>query len=74
MESQEAKEMASPTASDKIIGDVNADDSFGVADLVMLQNYLVRRGDVTDWSAGDLCTDNVLDVFELLAMRKELIN
>ncbi len=74
MESQQVKEMASPIASDKIRGDVNADGNFTVADLVMLQNYLVRRGEVTDWNVGDLCKDNHLDVFDLVAMRKELIS
>lgn len=55
--------------SEPVIGDVNADGSFTIADLVMLQNYLVRRGDVTDWQAGDLCKDGKLDVFDLVVMR-----
>lgn len=54
-------------------GDVNADGEFTVADLVMLQNYLVRRGDITDWRAGDLCEDNILDVFDLCVMKSCLI-
>lgn len=53
-------------------GDVNADGDFNIADAVMLQNYLVRGGNVTDWQAGDLCQDNKLDVFDLVIMKTEL--
>ncbi len=59
---------------ESVIGDVNADGDFTVADLVMLQNYLVCRGDVIDWQAGDLCEDSQLDVFDMVAMRRELLN
>ena len=40
----------------------------------MLQKYLVRSGDITDRKAGDLCGDNQLDVFDLIAMRQELLD
>lgn len=43
--------------SDVIRGDANSDGDFTIADLVMLQNYLVRSREVTAWSAGDLCED-----------------
>lgn len=56
-----------------VIGDVNADDSFGVADIVMLQNWLVCAGDITYWRAGDLCEDGTLDVSDLCLMRRELL-
>lgn len=55
-------------------GDINADGGFTVADLVMLQNYLVHRGAVTDWQAGDLCEDNKLDIFDLCIMKQKLLN
>lgn len=67
-------EPSAEETAEKVIGDINADGALTVADLVMLQNYLVRRGEVTDWQAGDLCKDNQLDVFDLIAMRRELIN
>lgn len=40
----------------------------------MLQNYLVCRGEISDWIAGNLCEDSVLDVFDLVVMRQELIS
>ncbi len=60
--------------ADEVRGDVNADGVFNIADVVMLQNYLVRSGSVTDWQAGDLCQDNKLDVFDLVIMKQSLQN
>ncbi len=68
--SEEFTEFALESAS----GDVNADGEFNIADAVMLQNYLVRNGELTDWQAGDLCDDRRLDVFDLLAMKRKLIS
>ena len=56
-----------------VIGDVNADGSFTVADVVMLQKWLLCAGDITDWQAGDLCKDEKLDVFDLCIMKRELL-
>lgn len=59
--------------SEAVIGDVNADGKFNVADLVMLQSYILSAGSITDWQAGDLCEDGKLDTFDLVIMRQELI-
>jgi len=58
-----------------IRGDVNADDQFGVADVVALQKWLLCVPDVklADWKAGDLCEDDKLDVFDLCLMKRELL-
>lgn len=63
------------TEQDSIKGDVNADGGFNVADLVLLQKWLLAVPDTVldDWSAGDLCEDNRLDAFDLCAMRKLLL-
>lgn len=53
-----------------VIGDVNADGAFSIADIVMLQKYLVNAGDITDPEAGDLCESSSLDVFDLCVMKK----
>lgn len=54
-------------------GDVNADGEFTVADLVMMQKWLLGDGNLTDWKAGDLCEDEIIDVFDLVRMRQEII-
>lgn len=64
----------SDPASGKIRGDVNADGSFSVADLVMLSQFLLGNGSLTDWSAGDLCEDGAIDTYDLVAMRQLAIS
>lgn len=60
--------------SDAIKGDVNADGKLTIADVVMLQKWLIGAGDITDWLAGDLSGDGVLNSLDLCLIRKELIN
>ena len=59
--------------SDEVIGDVNADGVFNVADVVMMQKWLLRAGGLTDWQAGDLCRDERIDVFDLCLMKRMLL-
>lgn len=58
-----------------VIGDVNADGKFHVADVVLLQKWLLAVSDthLADWKADDLCEDYRLDTFDLCIMRKKLI-
>ena len=58
----------------KVQGDVNCDGSFSIADIVMLQGFLLGKSDLTDWQAGDLCQDGVIDSFDLVAMRKLILS
>jgi len=55
-------------------GDVNSDGKFNVADIVMMQKWLLCAGDLTNWKAGDLCEDDRIDVFDLCLMKRLLIN
>ncbi len=59
----------------KVRGDVNADGQFSVADIVVMQKWLLCVPDthLADLKAGDLCEDNKLDVFDLCLMRRELL-
>ncbi|MBR5164174.1 MAG: discoidin domain-containing protein [Ruminococcus sp.] len=59
----------------EVIGDVNADGTLSVADLVLMQKWLLGVPDakLADWQAGDLCTDGRIDTFDLAAMRKEIL-
>ncbi|MDE6666581.1 MAG: cellulase family glycosylhydrolase [Ruminococcus sp.] len=55
-------------------GDVNKDGEFNVADVVLLQKWILAAPDTTlaDWKAADLCEDNRLDVFDLCMMKQIL--
>jgi len=56
-------------------GDVNADGSFDVSDIVMFQKWLSAVPDVhlAYWQAADFNHDNKLNIFDFLLMKKNLI-
>lgn len=54
----------------KIIGDVNADKKFNIADVVMLQKWLVGAGELTDGDAADLSLDGKINVFDLVYIKR----
>ena len=67
------------TKSDEIQsvkGDVNADGEFSVADVVLLQKWLLAVPDIelADPKSADLCEDGKLNVFDLCIMKRELIS
>ena len=57
-----------------IDGDCNNDGQFSVADVVMLQKWLLNDGTVLDnWKVADLYEDDMLNVFDLALMKKNTI-
>ncbi len=59
-------------APTSVRGDVNADGTFSVTDVIMLQKWLLRAGGITAPNAGDLCEDGLLNGFDLAVMKREL--
>ena len=61
-------------ADEGVKGDVNSDGEFSVADLLLMQRWLLGEDvKLENWKAADLCGDGVLDTFDLCEMRKALI-
>lgn len=58
------------------MGDVNCDGAFDVADVVLLQKWLlaVPYADLKNWKAGDLCEDDRINVFDLCLMKCTLLH
>lgn len=58
-----------------ITGDVNGDSKFNIADVVCFQKWLLNASDIkiSDLKAVDFAADNKLDVFDLIIMKKKLI-
>ena len=57
-------------------GDVNADGSLNIADLVTFNRW-IKQADgagLADWRAGDFNEDGSLNVFDLIALRRSLWN
>lgn len=59
----------------RVPGDVNADGRFNIADLVLMNKWLLAVPDtkLADWKAGDLCEDDRLNAFDFIMMRRLLV-
>ncbi|MBQ8078971.1 MAG: dockerin type I repeat-containing protein, partial [Oscillospiraceae bacterium] len=53
-------------------GDLDADRECGVTDVILLQKWLLRAGELPDAQSADLNADGTVDVFDL-AMLKHLL-
>ena len=70
-----AKLLVKKDSTEIIKGDVNADGSFNIADVVAMQNWLLGRKNMKsfDRKAADMLSDDILDAFDLSLMRSMLI-
>jgi hypothetical protein len=61
--------------SEFVPGDVNSDGQLNVADVVLLQRWLLAVPDtmLADWQAGDLCRDGLLNGADLAAVKAILV-
>lgn len=59
-----------------IQGDVNNDGVFSIADVILLQKWLLSIPDthLANWKVADFCEDGKLDVFDLCLSKRKLIN
>ncbi|MBQ9894157.1 MAG: C39 family peptidase [Ruminococcus sp.] len=57
-------------------GDCNDDGKFNISDVVVFQKWLLKEAnnELKKWQNADLNNDSMLDSFDLLLMKKELIN
>lgn len=62
-----------PPVPEKITGDVNADETFGISDIISLQKYLLGLEKLADPEAGDVCQDGKLNIFDLSIMKQMLM-
>ena len=54
-------------------GDVNDDGIFSAADLLLMSKYLLGSDSLINEKNGDLCKDGNLDSFDLVEMRRRLV-
>jgi hypothetical protein len=59
-----------------IEGDVNLDGEFSVADLVLMQKYLLGAASFNkqQFTAADLNKDEIIDIYDLIKFRKKIIS
>ena len=59
------------TWQNSVVGDCNNDGKFTIADIVMLQKWLLNDGaKLTNWKAADLYEDGILNTFDLVLMKQ----
>jgi len=75
-ETQESVRMSEESIHETVSGDINADGTFTVSDVVMLQKWLIgaSNASLSNWKNADLCRDGQLDVFDLCMMKRMLIS
>ena len=61
-------------AQAQLIGDVNGDGEFNIADVTAVQGFLLGRNSLSDWRSADFSGDSRLDVFDLILMKRALFN
>lgn len=63
-----------PQGTPFLRGDCNADGSFNMADVVLLQKWLSHTPDteLANWRVADLCEDGTLDSCDLTVMKRKL--
>ena len=63
-------------ANETVKGDCNGDGRFDVADVVLLQKWLLAVPNIhfADWRTANFYEDDRLDVFDLCLMKRELLN
>ena len=68
--------MEADEVTETLEGDVNADGKFNIADVVLLQKWLlnVPNTQLANWRAADLCKNSKLNTLDLCLMKHKLIN
>lgn len=60
--------------NDIVAGDVNGDGSLNVADVVMLQRWIIGASDeLADWRLGNVVEDDRLDSFDLCLLKRMVV-
>lgn len=67
---------AEPSSESTIMGDVNADNNFDIADVVTFQKWLLasKNTELTNWETADFSEDGQLNTFDLSYMRTALLS
>lgn len=69
----DAKILVKPDASELLMGDADDNGTFGLTDVVMLQKWLLGAGTLTNWRAADFNGDKIIDIIDLVLMKRALI-
>ena len=67
------REEADDSDPQKIRGDVDVNGRFEMADIVMMQRFLLADGTLTDWQAGDFDENGRINAADFTLMKRALM-
>ncbi len=70
----DAKILTKPETSEQIAGDVNQDGNFNLTDIITFQKWLLGSGNLNNWKAADFTGDKMLNIYDLILMKKALLS
>lgn len=56
-----------------ITGDVNDDKILNIADIVMLQKWLVNAVEIKDLSVADINNDGKINIFDAVLLKRQIL-
>lgn len=59
--------------TEPVRNDINSDGSFDILDIIVLQKWLLGKGTLANWRNADYQTDGVINIYDLLLMKQELL-
>ncbi len=62
------------SSKEDIKGDVNQDGVCSVTDIIQLQRYLIGKASLPNWKNADLVKDEVINIYDLIALKKLLLS
>ena len=74
---EEPTEPVSETPTEEpaaLLGDVDADGTIAVSDVILMQRYLLGSAELNDPAQADVCDDGVIDIFDLSMLKRTLLN
>lgn len=62
-----------PTEAEKILGDVNNDESVNIADVALLSKYLVKENALSNYENADLDENSKINVIDLVLLKRNIV-
>lgn len=69
----DAKLLVKPESSENLMGDVNNDETFSLADVIALQKWLLGKGSLSNWKNADFNNDKIVNIIDLALMKQKLL-